>query len=320
MKVTRFSRFTALAFGLALSVLTLSASPAPQASAPAAKQHFLVFLRPVSPSVMQNPKTPQILQQHFEYLKGQFAAGTLVLTGPLVDGQYGIGILETSSQEEAQRIMENDPSVKSGIFQLEIHQVRLPLLRGQSAPAASSQALSPAERTRLLNHLDATRKAVLDATAGLSDAQWNFKPGPDRWSVAEVSEHLALAEGFLFTLITQQVMKAPAPTDRKESAAEIDALILAVIPDRTNKAQAPGPLVPNGRWSPADALKNFQEGRATTLKFAKETPDLREHAIDSAIFNKKIDAYQWLLFISAHCERHTAQIKEVKSDPNFPKQ
>ena len=31
-----------------------------------------------------------------------------------------------------------------------------------------------------------------------------------------------------------------------------------------------------------------------------------------------LDAYQWLLFISAHSERHTKQILEVKADPNFP--
>jgi len=188
------------------------------------------------------------------------------------------------------------------------------------AGMVSAQSVSPADRTKLLNHLESTRRALLDSTSGLSDAQWNFKAAPDRWSVAEVSEHVALAEGFLYNLITGQVMKAPAPTDRKESAAEIDALILTAIPDRTNKAQAPGPLVPTGRWSPADTLKNFQESRATTVKFAKETPDLREHAILSAIFNKQVDAYQWVLFISAHCERHIAQIKEVKAESNFPKQ
>jgi len=185
--------------------------------------------------------------------------------------------------------------------------------------AASAQSVSPADRTKLITHLESTRKALFDATSGLSDAQWNFKPAPDRWSVAETAEHLALAEDLLFSMITQQVMKAPAPTDRKESAAEIDAFILSAIPDRTNKATAPGPLVPTGRWAPADTLKHFQESRATTLKFARETPDLREHAMDSAI-GKKLDAYQWLLFASAHCDRHLSQIKEVKSDPNFPKQ
>jgi hypothetical protein len=32
-----------------------------------------------------------------------------------------------------------------------------------------------------------------------------------------------------------------------------------------------------------------------------------------------LDAYQWMLFQGAHSKRHTAQIEEVKADPNFPK-
>ena len=32
-----------------------------------------------------------------------------------------------------------------------------------------------------------------------------------------------------------------------------------------------------------------------------------------------IDAYDWILMLAAHTERHTAQIKEIKADPNFPK-
>ena len=34
---------------------------------------------------------------------------------------------------------------------------------------------------------------------------------------------------------------------------------------------------------------------------------------------KTIDAYQMMLLLSAHCERHTLQIKEVKADPNYPR-
>jgi hypothetical protein len=31
-----------------------------------------------------------------------------------------------------------------------------------------------------------------------------------------------------------------------------------------------------------------------------------------------MDGYQWVLATAAHTERHTKQILEVKSDPNFP--
>lgn len=51
----------------------------------------------------------------------------------------------------------------------------------------------------------------------------------------------------------------------------------------------------------------------------KATPGLRDHATDSPM-GQPLDAYEWLLFIGAHSERHTKQILEVKADPNFPKQ
>jgi hypothetical protein len=33
----------------------------------------------------------------------------------------------------------------------------------------------------------------------------------------------------------------------------------------------------------------------------------------------KWDAYEFILLIAAHSERHTSQIKEVKAGPNYPK-
>lgn len=183
---------------------------------------------------------------------------------------------------------------------------------------ASAQSLSPADREKALAYLESTRQGVIDATKGLSPAQWNFKPGPDRWSVAEVSEHIAAAEDYLRGLITEKVMTAP-PRPAGEDVAAIDEMVLKMIPDRSTKRQAPDPLKPTNRFgSPEASLQHFMEARTTTEDFLKKTPDLREHAIDSPL-GKKLDAYEWVLFIGAHSERHTKQILEVKADPNFPK-
>ena len=187
-----------------------------------------------------------------------------------------------------------------------------------ASPLLRAQNLSKEELTRAADYLDKTRAGVTAATQGLSEAQWNFKPAPERWSVAEVTEHIAAAEDYLMGMIQGQVMTGPAraePTDVKA----IDDFVLMAIPDRTNKLKAPEPLIPVNRFhSPADSLKHFMESRAKTLAFLKETKGLRDHAIDSPL-GKKLDAYQWVLFIAAHSERHTKQMNEVKADPNFPK-
>ena len=183
---------------------------------------------------------------------------------------------------------------------------------------AFGQALTQADRDKGEQYLQQTRDGVVAAVKGLSEAQLKFKPGPDRWSVAETLEHIALAEDFLFQNISNNIMKAPAGAPDRDTA-KIDAFVLSAIPDRSHKAQAPEPLKPTGRWTPAETLDHFLQSRAKTIAFLESTPDLRAHVVNGPPMNQPMDAYDWLLFISAHSERHTKQILEVKADPNFPK-
>ena len=186
------------------------------------------------------------------------------------------------------------------------------------SPVLRAQNLTPEERNRAVKYLEKTRAGVLQATKGLSDAQWNFKPAPDRWSVAEIIEHIAAAEDFLMDNVRDKVMKAPARTEADDVKA-LDEMVLQKIPDRTTKAQAAEPLKPTNRFgSPKDSLKHFRDSRTETIVFLKKTDDLRLHATDSPL-GKKLDGYEWVLFVAAHSERHTQQIEEVKADPNFPK-
>ena len=184
------------------------------------------------------------------------------------------------------------------------------------AGGAQAQDASAADKEKALALLESSKKGVLAATKGLSPAQWNFKAAPDKWSIAECMEHIAAAEDFIRGSITENVMKAPAVPDR--DIAKIDAGILANVPDRTNKLQAPEPLKPTNRFGSAEAaIKHFVESRAKTEEYLKNTADLRGHAVDSPV-GGKWDAYEFILLIGAHSERHTKQIEEVKASPGYP--
>ncbi len=185
------------------------------------------------------------------------------------------------------------------------------------ATAVRAQEVTQAEKDRALQYLEATKKNVLEATKGLSDAQWNFKPAPDRWSVAQVMEHIAAAEDFLRDVTKEKVMVAPAGEPGRD-VKKTDEAVLAMVPDRTHKAQAPEPLVPTNRFGSSEgSVKHFVESRGATADFLKNTTGLRDHVMDSPL--GKLDGYEFVLFIAAHSERHTKQINEVKADPNFPK-
>jgi DinB family protein len=185
------------------------------------------------------------------------------------------------------------------------------------AAAAYAQEVTPAEKEKALQYLETTKRNVLEATKGLSEAQWNFKPAPDRWSVAQVMEHIAAAEDYIRETAKEKVMTSPAGEPGRD-IKKTDEAVLMLVPDRSHKAQAPEPLVPSNRFgSPEGSVRHFVESRAATEDFLKGTAGLRDHVMDSPL--GKLDGYEFVLFIAAHSERHTKQINEVKADPNFPK-
>jgi DinB superfamily len=186
------------------------------------------------------------------------------------------------------------------------------------AVTTRGQELSSSDKERAMQYLEKTKKDIEDATRGLSTAQWNFKAGPDRWCIAQVMEHIAAAEDLIRGMIADQGMKAPAGEPGRDMRKTDDAVV-AMIPDRSHKAQAPEPLKPTNRYgSPEEAVKHFLSSRAETEEFLNNTSGLRQHVSDSPM-GMKLDCYEWILFLTAHSERHLKQILEVKADPNFPK-
>jgi hypothetical protein len=190
----------------------------------------------------------------------------------------------------------------------------------QTTAAPAPATLSAAERDAALNSLQATHDAFLKSIAGLSEKQWRFKPAPDRWSVAEVSEHIAVSESAIFGLVQTKFMTSPAAPEKRAEVAGKDEIILTKVPDRSHKVQAPEFLKPTNRFATQEEnVKAFEDARKVTMDYVRTTnDDLRDHFGPHPVLGT-LDAYQWILLISAHSERHTRQIEEVKADPNFPK-
>src|SRR5450631_4018002 len=191
----------------------------------------------------------------------------------------------------------------------------------QTTATPASATLSAGEREAALKSLQATHDAFLKSISGLSEKQWKFKPAPDRWSVAEVSEHIALSETMIFGFLQGKIMAGPATPEKRAEVKVTDEQILQKVPDRSHKAQAPEFLKPTGKWANRDEVtKAFEDARKATMEYVKTTQDdLRDHFGPHPALGP-LDGYQWILLISAHSERHTKQIEEVKADPNFPKE
>jgi uncharacterized damage-inducible protein DinB len=179
---------------------------------------------------------------------------------------------------------------------------------------ASSQTLPAEQIAEASRYLEDTRNALVDSVVGLSAQQWEFKPAQDRWSIAEIVAHLVIIEGRIHALIGR-MGEAPEPPP-EWNQAEMDARILREVPDRSAKVQAPAVLCPTEAWSRTEALARFFKTREQTIQLLSG-PSLRGHVLPHPIMGFW-DGYQWLVAVGAHGMRHTGQILEVKSAPNFP--
>lgn len=183
---------------------------------------------------------------------------------------------------------------------------------------AADGAITPAERSFLIDQLETSKKAMLASIDGLTPAQWKFKASPTSWSVQECAEHIILAEDFIFAG-SQQVLKSPAVARPENSTPEYDRGLAAGVQNRSQKFTAPEPLQPASKFAtPADAAREFSARRAKTIEYAKTTQDdLRVHVGPSPA--GPLDAYQFLILLAGHSARHTAQIREVEANADFPK-
>lgn len=186
--------------------------------------------------------------------------------------------------------------------------------------AAPSGTLSKKERKFAVSYLKDTRNDLAKTIAGLSEAQLNFKPAPDRWSVKECVFHIALAETSLRQYV-DATMNAPANPDKRAGIKMTDEQVISGVSDRSHKAKAPDQIDPDksAKWSTvSEALQAFETNRDNLIDYIKNTSgDMRNHvALQSPM--GPLDAYQLVLLLSSHTNRHIQQIKEVKADPKFP--
>ena len=189
----------------------------------------------------------------------------------------------------------------------------------------SAEPLSKGERDQAMSHLHGTRKMVLDLIAPLSEAQWTFKAGPERWSIAECAEHITETENLLRGLIQQNAKKLPVDeAKRTAQAAKIEAsakAVLTAMTDRSKTATAPGEIRPTGRYATKAALvAMLNERRDETIQYVETTEDDLRGRFFKMGPSREMDLYEMILMISGHSERHLLQMKEVTAAPGYPKQ
>jgi len=183
--------------------------------------------------------------------------------------------------------------------------------------AATPATISNDDREHLLVHMQMTTQMLAEQVRGLSPTQLEYKASPDRWSIRECVSHLAVAEPDYWRDLQKSLKAAPDMATKKSSATDADILWYGI--DRVVHTKTGGGHEKVDTYKDMnEALAKFQALRATMIDYIKTTnDDMRAHSFGGP--EEVIDAWQWMLEISTHAQRHIEQIREIKNDPNFPK-
>ncbi len=166
----------------------------------------------------------------------------------------------------------------------------------------------------LVQLLRRSQSTYLNALENVSPAQAAYKPGSERWSIAEVAEHVAATEQYMLKLIKN------ASPSTEESDPRMDERIHRGGADRTRTFTAPEGVRPRGRFRDlAEAAAYFSDARRKTFEFVEQAQaGLRRLRVVHPVAGN-IDAYQNALIMAYHPERHAAQIAEIKTGAAYPK-
>lgn len=180
-----------------------------------------------------------------------------------------------------------------------------------------SEMITDTERQKAVDLLNRSRQALLEAVDGVTEQQARWKPAPERWSILEYVEHLAVSDDALVALVERSLQSPAKPETKEERHAREQKIRETPMPRGVNRA--PEMLKPNARFgSLAEAVAAFREAHARTMEFTQNTQaDLRSHFAPHAVLGP-LDGYQWLVGNARHAESHAGHIREIRSLDGFP--
>jgi len=164
---------------------------------------------------------------------------------------------------------------------------------------------------QLLDELDNRRNELRAAVDAVPAELRERRPAPDRWSVAENVEHLALVErrvtqGLAAQLSARASSLGPAD-DQPPRSFRAEAAV-----DRSRRFKTGGASEPKAQMDTEAAWRLIQESRSSLLELIHTYGDRALHEITQPhpLFGP-LNAYDWFAFLAAHDARHAAQIREA---------
>ena len=184
-------------------------------------------------------------------------------------------------------------------------------------------------QTDLETTLAETRSASsqwLALVQGLSPAQANWRPAPDRWSIVQCMDHLNITTGLLIAPLNAAVTTARSRGVLASGPFRYGFIARWFLKSLAPRGSKPIPVPQRYRPSSsqlelATVVSRFQEVQQSFIAVAESADglDLARIRISSpALKLLRLPLGIWLLSTASHMLRHLYQAQGVRSHEQFP--
>jgi len=185
---------------------------------------------------------------------------------------------------------------------------------GQLALTTASVNLMHPRIQEILDHLDGQRSSLREAIESVPSALHCRRPVPERWSAAEIVDHLGIVETNITLLLNDRLNAARAAGigPEHDATSVLPTLDVKKVLDRTLPRVARDAVQPHAGVDMPTAWESLERSRQRLREVVVAADGLalsEVHAPHPAFGT--LNLYQWLIFVGAHEGRHAMQIREV---------
>jgi uncharacterized damage-inducible protein DinB len=158
----------------------------------------------------------------------------------------------------------------------------------------------------LINNIEHVTDKLVQLLQSVDERHLNQKPGPDKWSIAQIADHITLSNNS----IAKALALKGKPVDRNpgERVEELKSIFL----DFQKKFQAPEFIVPTKEIYDAEVLLKELEASIKRIRERMYEDDLDE-LINHPAFGD-ISKFEILHFVLYHTQRHLRQINQLATN------
>mgnify|MGYP003576424703 CR=1 FL=1 len=181
-----------------------------------------------------------------------------------------------------------------------------------------------AETEAMLHQLDVIKREGAEVAAGLSEEQFNWRPGPGRWSIGQNLHHLNVGDLMVLPAFDRAIAEGRASGKTAPGPFRYGwfsrFMIREMEPPPKRRMKTPMKGSAGDYHRPTDVAPEFARVRDELARRVRESDGLdlaRVRTISPVNRLIRLPLGAYFAFILAHDRRHLWQARQVRNAPGF---